>query len=138
MYKKILVTLDCTPADRVIMEHIKPLAQLMQSRLVFLHVATSAPAKYHGPQAAGKEIEESQAYLARAKAEFAALGIQAEAELGYGDPVKEIVQWVKKNGCDLVAMGTHGHQLVADLVLGTTAIRVQHGVNVPVLMLRAK
>ena len=138
MYKKILVTLDCTPTDRAIMDHIKPLAQLMQSRVVFLHVATSAPAKYHGSEAAGKEIEDSQAYLDKAKAEFAAIGIQAEAELAYGDPVKEIINWVKTKGCDLVAMGTHGHQLVADLVLGTTAIRVQHGLSVPVLMLRAK
>lgn len=138
MYKKILVTLDCTATDRAIMEHIKPLAQLLKSRVVFLHVSTSAPAKYHGPAAAGKDIEDSQAYLAKAKAEFAAVGIQVEAELAYGDPVKEIINWVKTKGCDLVAMGTHGHQLVADLVLGTTAIRVQHGLSVPVLMLRAK
>ena len=35
-------------------------------------------------------------------------------------------------------MSTHGHQFMADLVLGTTAIHVQHSVSVPVLMLRAK
>jgi len=138
MYNKILVTLDCTAADRAIMDHIKPIAQLMQSRVVFLHVATSAPAKYLGSEAAGKEIEDSQAYLNQAKAEFAASGIAAETELAYGDPVKEIIAWVKKHGCDLVAMGTHGHQFVADLVLGTTAIHVQHALSVPVLMLRAK
>jgi nucleotide-binding universal stress UspA family protein len=46
--------------------------------------------------------------------------------------------WVQQNGCDLVAMSTHGHQLIADLVLGTTAIRVQHSLSVPVLLLRAK
>jgi len=138
MYKKILVTLDCTQTDRAIIEHIKSLAQLMHSRVVLLHVATSVSAKYHGSQAADKEIEESQAYLDKAKAEFAAIGIRADAELAYGDPAKEIINWVKKKGCDLVAMATHGHKFVADLVLGTTAIRVQHGLSVPVLMLRAK
>lgn len=138
MYKRILVTLDCTPTDRAIIEHIKPLAKLMKSRVVFLHVATSAPAKYLGSEAAGKGIEDCRAYLAKAKAEFAAIGIQAEAELAYGDPVKEIVNWVNTKGCDLVAMGTHGHQFMADLVLGTTAIHVQHALSVPVLMLRAK
>ena len=35
-------------------------------------------------------------------------------------------------------MSTHGHRLLGDLLLGTTASRVQHQVNVPVLMLRAK
>jgi nucleotide-binding universal stress UspA family protein len=38
----------------------------------------------------------------------------------------------------MVAMGTHGHKLLADLVLGETASRVQHSVSVPVLLLRAR
>ena len=58
--------------------------------------------------------------------------------LAYGEPVKEIVHWVKPHHPDLVAMSTHGHQFMADLVLGTTAINVQHAVSVPVLLLRAK
>ena len=138
MYKTILVTLDGTPTDRAIIEHIKPLARLMQSRVVLLHVATGVPAKYHGTDAAGKEVQESQAYLDQIRAEFTAAGIPAEADLAYGEPVKEIVNWVKHKGCDLVAMSTHGHQFMADLVLGTTAIRVQHSISVPVLLLRAK
>jgi nucleotide-binding universal stress UspA family protein len=138
MYKTILVTLDGTPTDRAIIEHIKPLARLMHSRVVLLHVATGVPAKYHGTDAAGKEVQESQAYLDRIRAELTAAGIPAEADLAYGEPVKEIVSWVKHKGCDLVAMSTHGHQFMADLVLGTTAIRVQHSISVPVLLLRAK
>ena len=64
-------------------------------------------------------------------------GIPAEAELGYGEPVTEIIKWVERKGCDLVAMSTHGHRLLADIILGTTASRVQHALTVPVLMLRA-
>lgn len=138
MYKTILVTLDGTRTDRAIIEHIKLLAAEMRSHVVLFHVAAGAPARYHGPNAAGKEVEESQAYLGRVQAEFADAGLTAQAELAYGDPVKEIVKWVERNGCDLVAMSTHGHQLVADLVLGTTAIKVQHCISVPVLMLRAR
>ncbi len=138
MYKTILITLEGSPTDRAIIEHIKPLAKQMHSRVVLLHVVASAPAKYHGAQAADREVGESEAYLARITAEFEALGIRAGGELAYGEPVKEIVKWVQQKGCDLVAMSTHGHQFVADLVLGTTAIRVQHSVSVPVLLLRAK
>ena len=138
LYKTILVTLDGTPTDRAIIEHIKLLARSMQSRVVLLHVATGVPAKYHRTDAAGKEVEESKAFLGRVRDEFIAAGIPAEAQLAYGEPAKEIVNWVQQNGCDLVAMSTHGHQLLADLVLGTTAIRVQHGLSVPVLLLRAK
>ena len=138
MYKTILVTLDTSPTDRAIIDHIKLLAGVMQSRVVLLHVVTSAPAKYHGPDADDKEVEESNGYLSRIQAEFAAAGIPATTELAFGEPVKEIVNWVKQKGCDLVAMATHGHQFVADLVLGTTAIKVQHSISVPVLLLRAK
>jgi nucleotide-binding universal stress UspA family protein len=138
MYKTILVTLDGTPTDRAIIEHIKALAGFMKSRVVLLHVVASASAKYHGPDAADLEAGESQAYLDGVQTEFTAAGITAGAELAYGDPAKEIIKWVRQKGCDLVAMSTHGHKFVADLVLGTTAIRVQHGISVPVLLLRAK
>jgi nucleotide-binding universal stress UspA family protein len=138
LYKTILVTLEGTPTDRAIIEHIKLLARSMQSRVVLLHVATGVPAKYHGTDAAGKEVEESNAFLGHIRDEFTTAGIPAEVELAYGEPVKEIVNWVRQNGCDLVAMSTHGHQFMADLVLGTTAIKVQHSLSVPVLLLRAK
>jgi len=138
LYKTILVTLEGTATDRAIIDHIKLLAPAMQSRVVLLHVATGVPAKYHRTDAAGKEVEESKVFLGRVRDEFTAAGIPAEAQLAYGEPVKEIVNWVQQNGCDLVAMSTHGHQFVADLVLGTTAIRVQHSLSVPVLLLRAK
>jgi nucleotide-binding universal stress UspA family protein len=138
LYKTILMPLEGTPTDRAIINHIKLLAPAMKSRVVLLHVATGVPAKYHRTDAAGKEIEESKAFLDRIMDEFTAAGIPTEAELAYGEPAKEIVKWVKRKGCDLVAMSTHGHQLIADLLLGTTAIHVQHSISVPVLMLRAK
>ena len=138
LYKTILVALECTPTDRAIIEHIIPLAQAMKSRVVLLHVATGVPAKYHQTDAAGKEVEESRANLERVQAELTAAGIPAESELAYGEPAEEIVKWVKQKGCDLVAMSTHGHKFVADLVLGTTAFEVQHSLSVPVLLLRAK
>jgi len=138
LYKTILVTLEGTPTDRAIIEHVKLLAKAMQSRVVLLHVASGVPAKYHRTDAAGKEVEESKAGLQRVRDELVAAGIKTDAELAYGEPAKEIVKWVKRKGRDLVAMSTHGHQFMADLMLGTTAFRVQHSLSVPVLMLRAK
>jgi len=138
MYKTILVTLEGTPTDRAIIEHIKPVAKLMGSRVVLFHVAAGAPARFHGQEAAGEEVERSRACLRQVREELKQAGIQAEAVLAYGEPAKEIVKWIQREGCDLVAMSTHGHQFVADLVLGTTAFKVQHSISVPVLMLRAK
>ena len=138
MYKTILLTLDNSPTDRAIIDHVKQLAKVMNSSIVLLHVATGVPAQFNGPDAAGEEIEQNHAYLRQVKAECEAAGIATRAELAFGDPVTEIVKWVVDKGCDLVAMGTHGHKFVADLLLGTTASRVQHNVGIPVLMLRSK
>ena len=138
MYKTILVTLDGTPSDQAIIKHIKDLAKLAQSRVVLLHVADGWAARIHGPDAVSREITEDTAYLTSVRAGFQAMGIPADAELAYGDPVTEIVKWVQQKGCSLVAMSTHGHRFLADLFLGTTASRVQHSISVPVLLLRAK
>ena len=138
MYKTILVTVDATPTDPVIVEHVKQLAKVMHSNVVLLHVATGVPALIHGAEAGGQEVAEDHAYLSQIKSEFEAAGIPVRTELAFGDPVKEIVNWVNEKHCDLVAMSTHGHKLIADLVLGTTASRVQHSISVPVLLLRAK
>jgi nucleotide-binding universal stress UspA family protein len=138
MYYKILVTLDGTPTDRAIIEHVKQLAQLARSRVVLLHVADGWAARTYGPDAVSPEIAEDTAYLASIRNEFEAAGIPATAELAYGDPPEEIIKWVEQNGCDLVAMSTHGHRFLADLFLGATATRVRHHLGVPVLLLRAK
>jgi nucleotide-binding universal stress UspA family protein len=138
MYDTILVTLDGTPTDRAIIEHVKQLAKLAHSRLVLLHVADGWAARTYGPDAVSPEIAEDTAYLEKVRAEFQSAGIAAQAELAYGDPSSEIIKWVKQKGCDLVAMSTHGHRFLADVFLGTTASRVQHSVSAPVLLLRAK
>lgn len=138
MYKTILMTVDGTPTDRAIIEHVKQLAKLTQSRVIVLHVADGWAARTFGADAVSPEITEDTAYLNRVSMEFQSAGIPAEVELAYGDPAKEIVKWVEQKGCDLVAMSTHGHRFLADLFLGTTASRVQHSISVPVLLLRAR
>jgi len=136
MYDRILMTLDGTATDQVIIAHVKALARLHHSTVVLLHVADGWAARFHGADAVSAEIAEDTSYLAKVRQEFADAGISCESELGYGEPVKEIIKWVEDKGCDLVAMGTHGHRMLADIVYGTTASRVQHGVSVPVLLLR--
>ena len=138
MYDTILVTLDGTPSDRAIIEHVKQLAKLAQSRLVLLHVADGWAARTYGPDAVSPEITEDTAYLEKVRAEFQSIGVPVQAELAYGEPAEQIIKWVQEKGCDLVAMSTHGHRLLADVFLGATATRVRHSIDVPVLLLKAK
>jgi nucleotide-binding universal stress UspA family protein len=138
MYDTILLTLDGTPTDRAIIEHVKELAKLAHSRIVLLHVADGWAARTYGPDAVSPEIIEDTAYLERVRLEFQELGIPAESELAFGEADKEIIKWVREKRCDLVAMSTHGHRFLADMFLGTTATKVRHSISVPILMLRAK
>lgn len=138
MYETILITLDATDADRAILDHVKPLARSFNSKVVLLHVADGWTARTYRENAVSPEIDEDRAYLARIRDELAAEGISAEMELAYGTPADEIVKWVNARHCDLIAMSTHGHRFLADLIHGTTAHKVQHQVSVPVLLLRAR
>jgi nucleotide-binding universal stress UspA family protein len=138
VYDTILLTLDGTPTDRAIIEHVKQLAKLAHSRIVLLHVADGWAARTYGPDAVSPEIIEDTAYLERVRLEFQELGIPAESELAFGEADKEIIKWVREKRCDLVAMSTHGHRFLADMFLGTTATKVRHSISVPILMLRAK
>ena len=138
MYDKILLTLEGTPTDRAIIDHVKKLAVLAHSRVVLLHVADGWAARTYGSDAVSPEIVEDTAYLHRIQSELQAENIPTDAELAFGEPADEIIKWVENKGCDLVAMSTHGHRFLADLFLGATATRVRHSISVPVLLLRAR
>ena len=138
MYQTILITLDTTPTDRAIINHVKALASVMESSVVLLHVADGWAARTFGPDAVSPEVIQDKAYLEQVRTEFLAARVRAEAFLAYGDPVKEIIRWVHDKHVDLVAMSTHGHRFLADIFLGTTASRVQHSIDIPVLLIRAQ
>ena len=53
-----------------------------------------------------------------------------------GEPVEIILSQAEEIGCDLVVMGTHGHGLLADAMMGSTATRVVRRSQLPVLIVR--
>lgn len=138
MYRKILIALDATEADETILKHVSALALSHDSALVILHVADGWAARLFGSDAVSREITEDKSYLEKVRTRLAGEGLRVEAELAYGDPADEIVKWVANRGCDLVAMSTHGHRFISDLLYGSTAETVRHRVTVPVLLVKAQ
>jgi manganese transport protein len=47
------------------------------------------------------------------------------------------VKVAESEKCDLIAMTTHGHRLIGDLLFGSTIHEVRHNTTVPVLLVRA-
>ena len=140
MYRTILIPVENSPADQTILDHIKALARPAGSSLILLHVADGWAARNFEQLnlAESEEIQEDRAYLERRAAELRAEGFSVECVLAMGQPPDEIVKFVQAHQVDLIAMSTHGHRLVGDLLHGSTADKVRHLVDIPVLLLKAR
>ena len=139
MYQHILVAVEHSRADRTIIEHVSELAQLTGASLLLVHVADGWVARNfdHLQLRESEEMKEDRAYLDELQAELAAKGLHVETLLAMGDPASEIVRVAEEQPVDLIAMSTHGHRFFADILKGTTATKVRHVVDVPVLLLKA-
>jgi nucleotide-binding universal stress UspA family protein len=140
MYKHILVALENSPSDRAVLDHIEPLAKLMGSKLLLVHVADGWAARaYHDLELReSDEMRADRAYLERCCADLVGRGFECAARLALGDPASELVKVAAAERVDLIAMSTHGHRFFNDLLRGSTADRVRHDVAVPVLLVRAQ
>ena len=140
MYQRILVAIENSSADQTILTHIRGLASLTHAEILLVHVADGWAAR-HFDDLKLRESEEMQSdrvYLDRLKDRLSADGFTVETRLAMGDPATELIKMAGEEGVDLLAMSTHGHRFLADLLLGTTVDRVRHLVKVPVLLLRAQ
>jgi nucleotide-binding universal stress UspA family protein len=140
MYSTILVAIENTPADETIVEHVQELAALTRSRLLLVHVADGWAARNYQELnlRESEEMQQDRAYLQQLQAGLQAKGFEVESMLGMGDPATEICRIATDHHVNLIAMATHGHHGVGDILHGQTVDRVRHRVTVPVLLVRAK
>ena len=140
MYHHILIPLENTPADETILTHIKPLARMTGAKLLLVHVADGWVARNFNQLqlAESEEMKQDRAYLEGRRAELDAEGFTCAAVLALGEPSDEIIKLAREKDVDLIAMTTHGHRLISDILYGATADKVRHAVDVPVLLLKVK
>jgi nucleotide-binding universal stress UspA family protein len=139
MYSRILVPLEHSAADSSILEHVRQLARLCGASLVLIHVADGWAARNirHLNLRESEEMRDDRAYIERVAAELEGEGFEADAVLATGDPAEEIAAAADREGCELIAMSTHGHKFLSDLFRGSVASEVRHRTMVPVLLVRA-
>jgi nucleotide-binding universal stress UspA family protein len=138
MYKHIMVPVENSPTDSHILDHVKNLARFCGASIVLIHVADGWAARNirHLDLRESEEMREDRAYLERTASELEREGLKVEALLAVGDPAREITAAAEREKCDLIAMATHGHKFIADVVYGSVANAVRHATTVPVLLLR--
>ena len=140
MYRRILVAVENSTADRTILTHVRQLAALTKAEILLVHVADGWAARNFEKLKLreSEEMKADRAYLQNLATELAADSFKVEAELAMGDPATELIRLAEERHVDLIAMSTHGHRFFNDLLRGTTVSKVRHVVKVPVLLLRAQ
>ena len=139
MFKKILITLDHSKADDVLLPKIKELARLTHADILLFHVSVGWVARWQKDLnlSDSGEIKEDREYLEKRGKELSAEGFRVTIRHGTGEPADEILRAARDENCDLIAMTTHGHRLLADLILGTTITKVRHVADIPIFLVKA-
>jgi nucleotide-binding universal stress UspA family protein len=138
MYKRILVPVENSPYDKAILAHVRELAKLTGASVLLIHVADGFAAR-NANQLHLRESEEMRLdleYLELKAEELKRDGLDADSVLAGGDPAREIAEAAERENCDLIAMSTHGHRWVKDLIYGSVASEVRHISRIPVLLVR--
>ncbi len=139
MFKKILVALENTRTDESLLPQVEKLASLLHSELLLVHVADGWVARNFNQLrlAESEEMKNDRRYLEQTANRLQGTGLKVSYHLALGDPANEILKTAKTEQCDLIAMTTHGHRLIGDIIYGSTIESVRHKATVPLLVVRA-
>jgi len=140
MYKKILITLDNSPADESILPHAAELALRLGSEILLLHVADGFAARCFDQLklAESEEIKADREYLEKTAQQLRTKKLSVTTKLAMGNPPAEILKTAEGEHCDLIAMAGHGHRLFGDIFHGSTITEVRHQTSIPLLVIRAR
>jgi nucleotide-binding universal stress UspA family protein len=133
VYRKILVAIDCSPVDDVIIKHVTALALQNNAKVYLLHVVHSHTMDQE--RALRKDAEASLEFHLET---FRAQGIEAYVLIRSGEPDTQILKEIEGNDYDLVAMATHGHSYLGDILFGSVSRTLKHRINIPLLLIRAE
>lgn len=135
LYKQIAITIDFTSVDAIAIRSAFSQGG-KEARYLLIHVVETAGAMVYGSSIADKESSIDKEALNKYVRQLTEMGYHAEMKIGYGNPKRKIPEMVKEFKADLLVMGAHGHNLVKDLIFGTTVDTVRHRVEIPVLIVR--
>jgi nucleotide-binding universal stress UspA family protein len=139
MYQRILVALENGRADETLLPHVAELARVHRSELLLVHVADGFVARNFEQLklTESEEMKNDRVYLETSAEKLRGRGLAVSTFLALGDPAEGILKTAADRQCDLIAMTTHGHRLLGDIVYGSTINEVRHKATMPLLLVRA-
>ena len=145
-YRRIVIATDFSPSSRKALDEALDLATDGRGEVLIVHVyqpPAMLPTDIGGVPAAYTELdatlrENDEKELLALAAEARQRGVAATARLLAGRPSEAIVHEAKREGADLIVMGTVGRHGLPGILLGSVAARVAATASCPVLTLRAE
>ncbi len=137
MYRKILVALDTSASDQELLPHIARLATLMQSELLLVHVADGWAARNFEQLnlADSEEMRQDWSYLEAAAARLRTdTALSVTVRLVLGEPPAQLLKVAEEERVDLIALASHGHRLIGDIIHGSTIDTLRHKATVPLFI----
>jgi manganese transport protein len=135
-YNRIAITIDFSKMDSLTIQ--SALAQGgKNANYILMHVVETAGAMVYGSEIEDHESSRDSDALEDYCAQLRDKGYSVEKKIGFGNPRKRIPEMVNEYNADLLVMGAHGHELLKDLIFGTTVDTVRHRVKIPVLIVRS-
>jgi manganese transport protein len=137
--RRIAAAVDFSRADKAVLSYALTLARSGNrgAKVLLFHVVESGGARIMGGDLRDSEALEDQERLELYAKELVDLGMEAQYDLGFGEPADELAQLVEQHKPDLIVLGSHGHRAMGDLVHGTSVERLRHRVRIPVLVIPA-
>jgi nucleotide-binding universal stress UspA family protein len=139
MYDKILVAVDHSEiSDRAVLA-ARDLALLSKGEVWVLHLREREIATRTAMVIADESVDEAKASVDAIVDKLTAAGVKAHGEVRntmFGYAGREIVDDAIQHGVDVIVMGSRGRGDLAGLILGSTAHKVIHLADRPVLVIR--
>ena len=138
MYEKLLVAIDHSKATEHVLSAARDLASLSHGEVWVLHLREREVMPRAGVLDT-ESADEAAAEVEAAVKELTKAGINAHGEVRhtiYGYAAREIVEDAKSRDVSVIIMGSRGRGDLAGLVLGSTAHKVLHLSDRPVLIAR--
>jgi len=139
MYERLLVAVDHSPATERVLAAARDLASLSGGEVWVLHLREREVMPPRGGSYVTETADEAHEKVDAAVAELTAAGIKAHAVVKdtlYGHAAREIIEDAKAQNVGAIIMGSRGRSDLAGLVLGSTAHKVIHLADRPVLVVR--
>jgi len=137
--KRIIVPVDFSDAVPKVLDTACEMAQASNAEIILLHIADPEPGfvGYEpGPAsvraAVAREFVRERQEIEKLEMPFRNRGIPVRALVIQGVPAEKIVAEARKMNADAIVMGSHGHGLLHQLLVGSTTEGVIRHASCPV------